>query len=517
MKNDYSTISAEHELFVDDRMIEELSGGKRRLWQVDKHPDNPLFFPARPWEALGTLIHGNVQFDEKEGLWKMWYRAGNGAPKEYAYRTLMCLATSTDGVRWQRPDLGVIGYYTNPDTNIVMQVHDHQGKAPGRFDSISMLEDRIDPDPARRYKALTWQYNCSSLPEGKYRSDVPYPSGLYAAWSPDGLHWVEHPQPVFLMANGTGDTANFMIDRRRKKYVAFLKMFRNLKGQLISRFVGQGVHEYDETNSAADATSLNPEQQFIMRRFRAISESDDFIHWTDPKEIIAPDADDPDDLEWYDNTGFEYGSQYIGFASAFHAATTATIDIQLITSRDGTNWERCFDRTPIIPTGQMDRDWDGGCHIMPTSPPVRVGDKLYIHYASRWSIHSTHFTENVPVRTGKASTGQIGLATLRVDGFVSVNATNKKAELITKPLYLSGDNLEVNVNAEKGELRVGVLDEDCNPLPGLSINDCNPISGDCINAQVNWKNGAGQGKINDLPVRLKFEITNADLYSFWTT
>ena len=43
-------------LFVDDNRLEELSAAKRVLNQPQKHPDNPVMRPERPWEGKGIHL-----------------------------------------------------------------------------------------------------------------------------------------------------------------------------------------------------------------------------------------------------------------------------------------------------------------------------------------------------------------------------------------------------------------------------------------------------------------------------
>ena len=55
--------------------------------------------------------------------------------------------------------------------------------------------------------------------------------------------------------------------------------------------------------------------------------------------------------------------------------------------------------------------------------------------------------------------GAIGLGTLRLDGFMSVDAGNRGGVLTTKPLAIEGKRLYVNANAAEGELRVEIVDD----------------------------------------------------------
>ena len=506
-------VTDEHELFVDLHRVERLDGLTRILHPVQKHPDNPLLSPARPWEVMGPQLYGSVIRDERTGRFRMWYLGGDNGP-DFRYRTCGCLAESEDGVRWRRPDLEVYEYHTAPRTNIVLRAHATTGWAKGRFDGFSVLEDPMETAPARRYKSLSWQCNTAGG-KNKYDPAVRYASGVYLGWSGDGLHWSEHPEPVHKMADGIGDTSfNFLCDTRHRRYVAFLKILKGRNRQRRQWRDGRWLNETDQSDS--EAADANPEQLGVVYRHRGLSVSDDFFHWSPVREILSPDGDDPPDLEWYNNTGFVCGSQYLGLIEAYYPATTDTIDIQLISSRDGLNWERCFDRSPFIPNGQFDHDWDWGMLLVPGSPPVRVGDQLYFYYTGEGIRHQTPYPLQVPARGNPCSRG-IGLATLRVDGFVSVRGGAGGGRLWTNPLRLEGTKLEINANAAGGRIRAGILGEDGRLRPGFALEDCTPLSADATGCSIRWGERESLPEVcRTHPVRLVFEVADADLYAYWS-
>ena len=55
--------------------------------------------------------------------------------------------------------------------------------------------------------------------------------------------------------------------------------------------------------------------------------------------------------------------------------------------------------------------------------------------------------------------GSTGLATLRRDGFASLDAGDEEGTITTRPVMFTGKHLFVNVDAPRGELRVEILDE----------------------------------------------------------
>ena len=62
-------------------------------------------------------------------------------------------------------------------------------------------------------------------------------------------------------------------------------------------------------------------------------------------------------------------------------------------------------------------------------------------------------------------------------------------------------------------MRVELQDAGGNPLPGFTLGDCEPIWGDHIARLVKWKSGEDVSRYAGQAVRLRFEMSDADLYS----
>ena len=108
----------------------------------------------------------------------------------------------------------------------------------------------------------------------------------------------------------------------------------------------------------------------------------------------------------------------------------------------------------------MDKDWDWGT-VSPyfTPEPIIVGDEIWFYYMAQNGRNWWTYTGDPPRKDPKAKEPRkgVGLATLRLDGFVSVE-TEKQGTLTTKPLLFLGDTLIVNANAKGGSLGVEALD-----------------------------------------------------------
>ena len=109
---------------------------------------------------------------------------------------------------------------------------------------------------------------------------------------------------------------------------------------------------------------------------------------------------------------------------------------------------------------------------------------------------------------------QLQRGTLRLDGFVSVHAKYAGGEFTTKPLTFMGREFLMNFSTSAvGSVRVELQDESGTPIPGFALADCPAIHGDAIEEVVKWKAGSDVSALAGKPVRLRFVMTDADLYS----
>ncbi|MER3472815.1 MAG: hypothetical protein C4335_02015 [Armatimonadota bacterium] len=77
-----------------------------------------------------------------------------------------------------------------------------------------------------------------------------------------------------------------------------------------------------------------------------------------------------------------------------------------------------------------------------------------------------------------------------LDGFVSVNAPYTGGEVLTRPLTLRGDRLQINyATSAAGSVKVELTDPQGNPIRGFTAEDCQELYGDEVEAEVKWKNG----------------------------
>jgi len=311
-----------------------------------------------------------------------------------------------------------------------------------------------DPNPAcppeARYKALG-------------RGSRGYKRGLYAFQSPDGIHWkLMSEEPV--ITQGAFDSQNLAFwDPVRRRYTEFHRTFN------------RGVRDIMTCTST------------------------DFLHWTDPVLLEYPGA--PRE-HLYTNAIMPYPRAphiYIGFPTRF-LPKTQQVEPTFMTSRDGRTFHRWLEA--VIPiTAPEDRDGNRS-NYMAWGLVQLPGDEKH------WSVYATE-----AYYTGPDS--RLRRFTYRVDGFVSVQAGPAGGELVTRPLRFEGNRLVVNFATHaRGRLGVEIQDADGQPVEGFSLGDCQPLRGDAIEAQVKWKGAPSLGAWAGRPVRIRFHLQEADLFSF---
>ena len=485
-------IGSRKQLFVDDVIIESMENLATRIHPARKHPRNPVLVADRSWERKGQLIiYGSVLHEPAEPLFKMWYWCdGRGA-----------YALSRNGIEWEKPELELVEFEGTTRNNLVPWM------------ALGMVHSPDDPDPNRRYKSLL---------------------GRQGAFSADGLTWQVPPES----RNIPGDIASdnvipFCYDEQSERYVAFPKVVRESGGHL--------------------------------RRSVSVSFSTDFLTWTPAQTILVPDARDDrlaraavaalrdrveydDGPEWhlaqfYGHCGFPYEGIYLGLLWVFDISgwgpplwgqtdfvrrpgaggEDGPVYVQLTSSRDLVNWQRVGERQPFLPLGPAGSH-DAG-QIYTVNRPLIVGDEIWIYYSGAtcthghpkyWATEGDHYPRIAEAldRATPATADTINLATLRLDRWVSVDGGQDKGTLTTKPISFTGKRLVINADARGGAVAAELLNAAGDPIPGFGRDNCRPFRGDSVRHVLKWRDGSNLGSLQDTPVRLRFILTNAKLYSF---
>ena len=86
---------------------------------------------------------------------------------------------------------------------------------------------------------------------------------------------------------------------------------------------------------------------------------------------------------------------------------------------------------------------------------------------------------------------------------------------MTKPITFSGRTLVVNyATSAAGYLRVELQDVNGKPLPGFALKDSLELFGDSVRQTITWDSNPDLKRWDGTPVRLRFVMKDADLYSY---
>jgi len=481
------SIGSRLELFVDDFLIDHLSG-EAQLLLHHPVPAEIVLVHDEPWEGSGSGYHSVFQDGD---IYRLYYKAWQLSVTPDKVKTddhplFCCYAESDDGVHWRKPHLGLYEFRGSKDNNIVfikgrMGGVDADGGHPAVF-----KDDNSHVAPESRYKAIL---------RGSTHA------GLYAFQSADAIHW-QPMSPTPIITDGAFDSQNLAFwDDVHQEYRAYWRYF---------------------TAGTAD----DPYQG--MRAIRT-ARSKDFIHWQEQKDLVYIDSP----LEHlYTNVIKPYPraphifiglpTRYVdrGWSESMRALPeleqrewrakassrygTALTEALLMSSRDGVTFKR-WNEAFLRPGIEREGTWSYGQQYIAWWP-VQTKSSM----AGAPPELSLYAVESYWTGTSSA----LRRYTLRIDGFVSVNASMAGGELVTKPLIFSGTKLVLNFSSSaSGGIQVEIEDETGKPIPGFSLDECPPIFGDTLERTVSWQSGSDLSGLVGKSVRLRFLLKDADLYS----
>ncbi|QDU92806.1 glycoside hydrolase family protein [Lignipirellula cremea] len=447
-------IGTRRELFVDDLLIGQLQGVVQKL-----HEPQRLRTPSsRPSGHYATVLKDGDKYrmyyrgDKVPGL--HWRDDGWG---EYHANEITKYAESKDGFHWTQPDLGLYDIKGVPAGNTVLS---------DAFLVTHNFSPFIDDNPAapadQRYKALGGgrypeaNWGVWKMPNERAELRKKYgPGGLYAWGSPDGLHWKKLREAAVIPE----DAGNF-----DSQNVAF---WSAAEGQYVSYFRWSG------------------NGQRSIRR----ATSPDFLHWSDPVDMRA---NEPGEHLYTSGTHpyFRAPHIYIALPTRFQTRRNAITDVAFMTTRPGSDhydrtFKEAFIRPGLGPGGWGNRSNYIAWHVVPTSDTEM---SMYMYGGAQY--------------------------VLRYDGFISIHAGFEQGEFLTKPLKFDGDKLEVNYSTSAaGGIHVEIQDLQGQPIPGFALADSDLLYGDAISHHVAWQGKTDVRRLAGRPVRLRFVMNEADLYS----
>lgn len=488
---DVTDIGSRRELFVENTLIERVTGDAGLRLQHPVPKEIALIHEA-PWEGSGSGYHSIFKDGDK---YRMYYKAwqldvSDKGVKTNAHPLFCCYAESSDGIRWTKPALGLHEFNGSKANNIVI--------ASGKIGNVNadaghpaVFKDENPAAPAdARYKAMIRSAGSK---------------GLLPFKSPDGIHWSPmNDAPV--ITEGAFDSQNLAFwDAERGEYRAYWRIF---------------------TAGTTDEKNWKP------GGFRAIrtATSKDFLTWSkwadvkytgSPAEHLYTSQVRPYFRAPHLLIGFPTRYTERGWSDSMRALPelehrqwrakaserygTAVTEALMMAGRDGVTFKR-WNEAFLRPGIEREGTWNYGqqyiaWQVVQTKSDLEgAPDELSLYATeSYW--------------TGKSSA--LRRYTLRLDGFVSASAPMSGGELVTKPIRFIGGKLALNFSSSAaGGVRVEIQDASGKPMPGFALDDCPDIFGDAIDRVVTWKNGDDVRTLAGKPVRLRFELKDADVFAY---
>lgn len=478
------SIGSDRQLFLDDALLDPaLTGNVTRTLNPPRSIRRVLK-PERPSEALGFIFYCSVVDDG--GVAKLFHGSYDAEKGKH-----FALATSEDGLHWERPDLGLTEYQGDRRNNLL----------PLHAVEASVFLDPVAP-PEKRYRLL-------------YSRHWPDPAtaGVYLASSPDGIRWTESDTRLLPFVPDSQHCG--LWDPAVGKYVVYTRNWNPRRS--IARVAVENIGQpwpWDE--------SVPPHHIWGEEKVPTLSR--------ELPTVMAADDRDPPGVELYTNTVIRYPfapGVYLSFPAAYQTfrgpewkdralnGNDGTFDVQFAASRDGISWTRW--REPWVAAGFHD-----GLDLRLVSMGqgmIRRGRDLHQYFVGWPHTHGRPVVWDGDLEDReewlKRDLGGIYRATTRVDGFVSLDAGFPGGSFTTKPLRFAGDRLRLNLHAAgSGGVKVALLDAEGAAIDGFSEDDCPWINADEIDHEVRWKGGPDVGALAGRPVRVRFTMRNARVFAF---
>ena len=467
---DVLDIGSRRELFVDYYLLDKLDGTDLKL--QEPKPAGVAIKYDKPWEGGMSFYTTVFQVGD---TYRMYYRGGSTA----------CYAESEDGIHWTKPVLGLVEIDGSSRNNVI------------RKDGWAVFSVFLDTRPGvpaeERFKG-NWPLR---EPGG----------GMIGYVSSDGIHWKKLSDkplvPMEAPEDFDGQNVIFWSQAescyvlyarhgeggRRATFRATSKDFRH--------WTKRTLMTYSDTESTVPSANLYTNQTHPYFRAPHIyialpgriffADTDHISHEDDiaaaGRKVISPELREFVKQNLSENLQTSTGDYSDGVLLSTRAGSTR-FDFTFLESfiRPGIGLENWTTRTNYPAQG-----------VVQTGPSEM---SLYVQ------------------RDFGQRTAHLQRMTLRIDGFASVNAPYKGGEMLTKPFAFAGRELHINYSTSAaGDIRVEIQEPNGNAIPPFTLTECVPIIGDQIDRVVAWNDGSDVRRLAGQPIRLRFVMKDADLFS----
>lgn len=539
----------------DDSIIESADNAALTLGTVEKVITNASWVDQYKWtpesgipdwEQRVTIMYPNVEYDEAQGKYKMWYQAyhTDSPVDEYDWRSniidknntknvelgtfentakgtvydgidVLCYMESTDGINWVRPELGEFYYKTRTGEIIGTNI------AFIGMTGLGVLQNENPDENEPKYLMAGRAFEVDS-----YDANGD-PIGVAISWSEDGYHWeapitiksaYECPSDMYYVR---ADTHNQLLwSAERGKYVVITRGYTNSSPSVRVVAYMEGLE------NLTSLKILQEEKNTLGDGYWKTTTK----YWSKPETVldryVTQDAQPYSMPILHASDGY-----YIGVVSVanFDKKTSGvwnSVHAQLAWSSDGKDWQYIEKGTSFIPNAEefvLEKGNDYG--MIYCAAPVTVGDKTRIFYAAVPELHYTNYSqipedikqvvdEQIPAAKEAQSftrTPTLNIAQFGKDRYAGYSA--ESGTVTTGPFKVWGENFKLTADVkEGGALRVEVLDKKGKVIKGFEAESCVPIEGDVTDQVVIWKD-KDFSDLKGKTVSFRIYLQNASVYT----
>ena len=449
------------------------------------------------WEIQGVRATGVVFW---EGVYRFYYAVNTGERQKS-----LAFVTSTDGVNWERPDLGAVTFNGSTSNNLV---------DIGAIDvgEVCVFVDPTGPDE-HRFKVVCHQ---------------PY-HGMWVLTSPDGIRFKR--AEGFLLVRGTDNHMSVFYDPTIGKYRIYCRggdKSRSIMGWKGSRSViyaetddlfkpipidenASDPHEYGMERPGPDGKIIRP-LPGVNRELPMAMRMDEL---------------DPPEADMYQAAALHYApDSYLAFPTLyFHYPNIdqggfhndGILDLQFAASRDGYLWRRDFRGSYVrldLPGGPATKSMHMLLGVVP-GPQT-----LSQYYCGGCRTHGEGRTADNPSGKGfhDPAYGHPIVIRLeqRADGFVSADSAYTGGSLVTAPFELQAAELSINIDTSaSGVAYAALLDESGVEIPGCRMEESDRIQGNFTRQPLSWSKSSDLSRLVGRNVRLLLKSRSAKLFAVY--
>ena len=414
-----------------------------------------------------AMKRGREGTPDSESEFRLWY-LGKGIEDGEVSNFQVCYAVSQDGIHWERPNLGLVEFNGSKDNNLVAF------EAEGQPCSCSVLYDPEDPDPERRFKMIT--------------ENNPY--YVTASYSAEGTHWKEGPNNPLLKHNAVEPCG---LIKHNDCYILNGQGGNVGTKRALVTFVSYDFENWSDSVVLGLRRDLHPHKQ-------------------------TPGCHAGEQIHLGAGL-WDRGNVILGVYGMWHGETNdrefVSMDLGLVVSNDGLHFEEPVPDFKFIAGYEIERKTGVYPCLEQGQGFANAGDESLIWYSNwrggelnvaRFPRDRMGYFEVVPDPKPNLQPSEDTHQLYWREHIGDIVPEYGDPHFISCPIDLQGQSAPVYINAEglseRNPLRVEVLDERMQPLPGYGNGDCLPVTEEGLRTEVTWKGKAGLEDI-DAPVRLR--------------